>query len=69
MTILGSLRGLTVKLQKRSVDAYEQISEVQLELELMKLNCEEELHLLFEKRTLSISMSMLIELWLRKYTD
>ena len=45
MTVLSSLRGVTVKLQKRSTDilrAYEQVSEVQMELELMKVNCEEE---------------------------
>ena len=66
MTVLSSLRGVTVKLQKTSTDilkAYEQVSEVQLELELLKVNCEEEFHLLFEKvctfaETLDIPVSV-----------
>ena len=51
MTVLSSLRGVTVKLQKQSEDilvAYEQVADVQLELELIKVNCQEEFHLLFQ---------------------
>lgn len=47
MRILSSLRSLTVNLQNRTNDilvAYEHISEVMLELELLKTNCEEEFH-------------------------
>jgi len=56
MTLLSSLRGVTVKLQKRSQDvlmAYELASDVQLELELMKVNCDDEFHLLFENKVCS----------------
>ena len=44
------LRGLTVKLQKGSKDilqAYDQVSDVQLELELMKENCKEEFRMVW----------------------
>ncbi len=57
MRILSSLRTLTVKLQKASIDilaAYKLVTEVQLDLELMKINCEEEFHLWFsEVKTLA----------------
>ena len=46
MRILSSLRSLTVNLQKRANDifaAYEHISDIMLELELLKTNCEEEI--------------------------
>ena len=45
MRVLTILRSLTVKLQKKSNDilaAYELVSTVQLDLELLKTNCEEE---------------------------
>ena len=48
MRLQSSLRSLTVKLQKQSkniLQAYDQVSDVQLELERMKENCEEEFHL------------------------
>ena len=48
MRLLSTLRSLTVKLQKTSNDilaAYELVSEVQMDLELLKINCEEEFHL------------------------
>lgn len=51
MRILTSLR-LTVKLQKKSNDilaAYELVSTVQLDLELLKANCEEEFHQWFSE--------------------
>ena len=54
MRLLSSLRGLTIKLQKQSKDilqAYEQVSDVQLELELMAENCEEEFHAWFKEMT------------------
>ena len=53
MRLLSSLRGLTVKLQKQSKDlvAYDLVADVQLELELLKINCEEEFHLWFEEIT------------------
>lgn len=60
MTLLSSLRGVTVKLQKRSQDvlmAYELASDVQLELELMKVNCDDEFHLLFAQ-LLDIAVSV-----------
>ncbi len=57
MRILRRLRTLTVKLQKASIDilaAYKLVTEVQLDLELMKINCEEEFHLWFsEGKTLA----------------
>ena len=52
MRILSSLRSLTVKLQKASNDiraAYKLVSEVQMNLELLKTNCEEQFHLWFIK--------------------
>lgn len=45
MRIFSSLRSLTVNLQKKTHDilaAYEHVSDVQLEMELLKINCEEE---------------------------
>ena len=45
MRVLSSLRSLTIKLQKKTIDiigAYEHVSEVQIELELLKSNCKEE---------------------------
>ena len=57
MRILSSLCSLTVKLQKASNDilaAYEMVSEVQMNLDLLKTNCEEEFHLwLNEVKTLA----------------
>ncbi len=47
MRILTSLHSLTVKLQKASNDilsVYMLVTDVQLDLELMKVNCEEEFH-------------------------
>ena len=66
MRILSSLRSLTVKLQKKSNDvlaAYELVSNVQLDLALLKSNCEEEFHLWFNEMTtladkLNISVSI-----------
>ena len=52
MRILSSLRSLTVNLQKRANDilaAYEHISDIMLELELLKTNCEEEFHSWFDE--------------------
>lgn len=52
MRLLSSLRPVTVKLQKCSSDilkVYAQLSDVQLDLELLKLNCEEEFHIWFEE--------------------
>ena len=54
MRLLSSLRGLTVKLQKQSKDilaAYDQVADVQLELELLKSNSEGEFHLWFQEIT------------------
>ena len=45
MRVLSSLRSLKVKLHKKSNDvlaAYELVSTVRLDLELLKSNCEEE---------------------------
>ena len=57
MRMLSSHRSLTVKLQKKTndiVSAYEHVSTVQLELELLKSNCEEEFHIwLREIKTLA----------------
>ena len=50
MRVLSSLRSLTIKLQKKSTDilaAYEHVSEVVTDMELLKINCEEEFHLWF----------------------
>ena len=66
MRILSSLRSLTVKLQKKSNDVlavYELVSNVQLDLALLKSNCEEEFHLWFNEMTtladkLNISVSI-----------
>ena len=52
MRMLSSLRSLTIKLQKKANDilvAYEHVSAVQLELELLKTNCEEEFHSWFSE--------------------
>ena len=52
MRLLSSLRSLTVKLQKTSNDilaAYELVSEVQMDLELLRTNCVEEFHLWFDE--------------------
>ena len=52
MRILSSLHFLTIKLQKKSNDilaAYEHVSNVQMELEMLKSNCEEEFHLWFSE--------------------
>ena len=46
------LRSLTINLQKRASDiltAYEHISDIMLELELLKTNCEEEFHSWFDE--------------------
>ena len=48
MRVLSSLRSLTIKLQKKSSDilaAYEHVSDVITDLELLKINCEEEFYL------------------------
>ncbi len=47
MRVLSSLRSLTVKLQKKAKDilsAYDLISDVQMELGLLRTNCDEEFH-------------------------
>ena len=52
MRIMSSLRSLTVKLQKKSSDilaAYELVSDVHCDLELLKINCEEEFHQWFSE--------------------
>ena len=52
MRIFSSLRSLTVNLQKKTqsiLTAYEHVSDVQLELEILKTNCEEEFHSWFEE--------------------
>ena len=54
MRLLSSLRGLTIKLHKQSKDilqAYEQVLDVQLEMELIMENCEEKFHAWFEEIT------------------
>ncbi len=66
MRVLSSLRCLTVNLQKRGHDvltAYEHVSAVQQELELLKVNCEDEFHAWFEEiksfaESLDISVSI-----------
>ena len=62
MRVLSSLRSLTVDLQKRSSDilaAYEHVSEVITDLELLKTNCEEEFHLLYcEIKTLADELNI-----------
>ena len=50
--LLSSLRPVTVKVQKRSSDilkAYAQLSNVQLDLDLLKLDCDEEFHIWLEE--------------------
>uniref|UniRef100_A0A1X7V4Q2 Uncharacterized protein n=1 Tax=Amphimedon queenslandica TaxID=400682 RepID=A0A1X7V4Q2_AMPQE len=47
MTVLSSLRSLTIKLQKKSQDilaAYEEVGGVMSYFEVLKTNCEEEFH-------------------------
>ncbi|ORU94881.1 MAG: hypothetical protein A6F71_09870 [Cycloclasticus sp. symbiont of Poecilosclerida sp. M] len=47
MRILSSLRCLTINLQKKVNDilaAYDHVSDVQMEFELLRVNCEEEFH-------------------------
>lgn len=62
MRVLSSLRSLTVKLQKKSSDilaAYEHVPEVVTDLELLKINCEEEFHLWYcEIKTLADELSI-----------
>ena len=62
MRVLSSLRSLTVKLQKKSSDilaAYEHVSEVITDLELLKTNCEEEFHLWYcEIKTLGDELNI-----------
>ena len=62
MRVLSSLRSLTVKLQKKSIDilaAYEHVSEVITDLELLKTNCEEEFHLWYcEIKTLAEELNI-----------
>ena len=64
MRVLSSLRSLTIKLQKKSSDilaAYEHVSEVITDLELLKTNCEEEFHLWYcEIKTLAEELNILI---------
>ena len=64
MRILNSLHSLTVKLQKASNDilgAYELVSEVQMNLELLKTNYEEEFHLWFnEVKTLTDELDIAV---------
>lgn len=60
--VLSSLRSLTVKLQKKSSDilaAYEHVSKVVTDFELLKINCEEEFHLWYcEIKTLADEFSI-----------
>ena len=52
MRILSILRCLTINLQKKANDvlvAYEHVSDVLLDLELLKTNCEEEFHSWFDE--------------------
>ena len=52
MRILSSIRSLTVNLQKKANDilvAYEHVSDVLTELELLKINCDEEFHSRFDE--------------------
>ena len=66
MRLLSVLRGITVTLQSRYRDilmAHELISDVHLELHLLKLNCEEEFHKCYTEITglgssLNIAVSM-----------
>ena len=45
MRILSILRSLTQKKSNDILAAYEYVSEVQMDLELLKTNCEDEFHL------------------------
>ena len=62
MRILSILRFLTVNLQKKSNDilaAYEYVSEAHLDLELLKVNCKEELHQWFsEMKTMADELNI-----------
>ena len=64
MRVLSSLRSLTVQLQKKSSDilaAYDHVSEVITDLELLKTNCEEEFHLWYcEIKTLADELKISI---------
>ena len=63
-TSLERSRSLTIKLQKKSSDilaAYEHVSEVITDLELLKTNCQEEFHLWYcEIKTLAEELNILI---------
>ena len=62
MRILSILRFFTVNLQKKSNDilaAYEYVSEAHLDLELLKVNCEEEFHQWFsEMKTMADELNI-----------
>ena len=62
MRIFSSLRSLTVNLQKKThsiLTAYEHVSDVQLEFQLLKTNCEEDFHSWFEEiKTFSDSLDI-----------
>ena len=64
MRVLSGLHSLTTKLQKKSGDilaAYEHVSEVITDLELLKTNCEEKFHLWYcEIKTLAEELNILI---------
>ena len=64
MRILGSLHALTVELQKKSshiLAVYERVSEVMLDLEPLKINCEEEFNLWYsENKNLADKMNISI---------
>ena len=50
--VLSSLRSLTIKLQKKANDilaAYDLVSDVELELQLLKVKCDDEFHVWFEE--------------------
>ena len=52
MRLLSTLRSVTVKLQHRSLDiigAYEKITAVQNEFELLRINIDEEFYTLFKE--------------------
>ena len=52
MRVLSSLRSLTIKLQKKANDilaAYDLVSDVELELQLLKVKCDDEFHVWFEE--------------------
>ena len=50
MKVLSILQGVTVKLQQRSdvLKVYELVSDVQMELELLKTSCDDEFHSWFD---------------------